>query len=259
MLNVLASLLCGWAVQADTPVLSKAEEGQLYDQAVHILGGNANVISRWVDPVRLAVIGPPNEQSNAQAQTIISEIAVQTGLHWSSIKHDVRDANAYHVRLRNTDELDLSVCDTRAAEDCANFVVLFASVDNIKEIAAALPLRRVYQRSLDENDAVLCFFAPFQTSRQEIRQAFVYVNDELSQDMLNTCLQEEIYQSFGLFNDFTDSTFFSFNNRVEPKSITEYDRALLASVYDPSLKPGAPVFAVMERLMKRLAIDPFNK
>lgn len=255
-LTVMASIAFCWA---DETVLSKSEEGQLYDEAVHILGGNANVISRWVDPVRLAVINAPNDQSDAYAQTITSEIAVQTELNWSLIEHDVRDADVYHARLLKSDDLDLSLCDSNKVDECANLVVLFGSVADIKRIAAALPLRAVYQRSLDESDNVLCFFAPFLTSSQEIRKAFVYVNRELSQEMLNTCLQEEIYQSFGLFNDYTDSKFFSFNNREEPKSITKFDKALLASVYDPSLKAGAPVFAVMERLINRLGINPFEK
>jgi len=252
----MASISICWA---DETVLSKPEQRQLYDQAVHILGGNANVISRWVEPVRLSVVNAPNVQSDSYAQTITSEIALQTGLDWSLIEHDVRDADAYHARLNESDDLDLSLCDSYSVGKCANLVVLFASVADIRRIATALPLREVYQRSLEESDAVMCFFAPFLTPSQEIRKAFVYVNRDLPQAMLNTCLQEEIYQSFGLFNDFTDSKFFSFNNREEPKSITKFDRALLASVYDSSLKPGAPVFAVMERLMKRLNIDPFEK
>jgi len=243
LLTLMAAGLCCHSVRADNKVLSKGEEIQLYDEAVHILGGNANVISRWTDTVRLAVIGAPNEQSDAKAQATVREIALQARLHWTLVTHNIYDANAYHGQLINSNDFELSACDSDNGDECANFIVLFASDDEIKRIAAALPLRPVYRKSLDASDSVLCFFAPFLTRGQVIRQAFVYVNRELSTHMLNTCLQEEIYQSFGLFNDSTDSKFFSFNNRVEPKSITEYDRALLASVYHPSLRPGSPVFA----------------
>ena len=93
----------------------------------------------------------------------------------------------------------------------------------------------------------------------EIRQALVFVRNDLSQDMVRTCLQEEIYQSFGMFNDFTGSRYYSFNNRIEPKVITRYDRALLETIYDSGFRQGAPVFMVVKKLMEKLGLDPFAK
>ena len=37
--------------------LQKSEHRQVFDEAVHILGGNVNVISQWTRPVRLVVVG----------------------------------------------------------------------------------------------------------------------------------------------------------------------------------------------------------
>ena len=45
---------------------------------------------------------------------------------------------------------------------------------------------------------------------RRISLAVVYVRSDLDPSMLETCLQEEIYQSFGLFGDYTGSTLFSF-------------------------------------------------
>ena len=87
----------------------------------------------------------------------------------------------------------------------------------------------------------------------------MFVSSDLAEPMLRTCLQEEIYQSFGLFNDFSGSNYFSFNNIVAPKSITHYDRTLLTSIYDPAFQPGTPVFRVTARFMELLGYEQFRR
>jgi len=272
--------------------LTKDQEGQVYDEAVHILGGNANVISKWVDDIRLAVIGeaqidmslPPatrksttgkNRPSSEPSQEtalqgpavpsaklaydILTDIAVQTDLNLRFVQTGIRDARDYLTVIEQNPAYQLAACAVNDQSVCANFVVLFSDASTMQQLARAIPLRPVYQSALERSNDVPCFFAPFQTRSLEIAQAFVFVREDLSAAMLRTCLQEEIYQSFGLFNDFSRSAYFSFNNVVEPKEITDYDRALLASVYDPEFKPGAPVFRVIKRFMENLGIDPFTK
>ncbi|MFK7859850.1 MAG: DUF2927 domain-containing protein [Granulosicoccus sp.] len=239
--------------------LTKSEEGQIYDQAIHILGGNANVVSKWVDDIHFAIIGEATEESGRLAQSTLAGIARQTGLSLLPVEHTFANAKDYLAAVEQTPPFQSAACSADNSDHCANFVVIFTDATTMFAMTKAIPLRPVYQKSMEDHHDIPCFFAPFQTRAMEISQAFVYVRQDLPQAMIRTCLQEEIYQSFGLFNDFSGSTFFSFNNIVEPKSITLYDRALLASVYDAQIKPGAPVWRVMEQLMEKLNIDPFSK
>ena len=264
-----------------------------------------NVISQWIRPVRLVVIGDiiddsfNNNQSDNQsdnkrssrrdsasdyARQVIDEIAALTGLIVGTSSDSYVDAKTYLQAIKRSDKFTLSDCaserpalaepesdqsdsdqtdlvqtdpEQTEQEACANFFVIFASLADMEAVARAIPLRPVYQKAFANPDAIKCFFSPFQTGYLEIRQALVFIRDDLPRAMVDTCLQEEIYQSFGMFNDSTDSRYYSFNNRIEPKAITRYDRALLETIYDPQFRPGAPVFAVVKRLMERLGFDPF--
>lgn len=247
------------AQQAATDKLSKSDEGLLYDQAIHILGGNANVISKWQEDIRYAIIGGRSEESAAMARNTLNEVAVLTGLPLTQIDHKLLLAGDYLAAIEQSPPFQLAACDHDDAQLCANFIVLFADTKTMQTLASAIPLRPVYQRSISSDNTINCFFAPFVTRSLQIAQAFVYVRDDLSQGMLRTCLQEEIYQSFGMFNDYSGSRFFSFNNIVKPKSITQYDRSLLSTIYDPSIMPGDPVWKVMDKLMNNLGIDPFSE
>jgi hypothetical protein len=255
--------------------IDRSEHAHVFFEAIHILGGNVNVISKWTDPIRLAIIGDiktadinsgSNDLRAAQrsvvraadyARTVIADIADLTGLTVSPSSDSYTDVQSYLDSLERSARFTLSDCD--AAAECANFFVVFATVAEMKSIAEAIPLRPVYQRALANPDAVKCFFSPFQTGYMEIRQALVFVREDLTPSLVQTCVQEEIYQSFGMFNDSTGSRYFSFNNRIEPKAITQYDRALLQTIYDPRFQHGAPAFAVVKQLMQRLGFDPFGK
>jgi len=235
LMAVLA--FCTTALHANE-ILTKREEGLVYDQAIHILGGNANVVSKWMGDIRFAIIGEATEDSTALAQTTFSAIAELTGLSLQPVTHAFMTPSAYLEAVEQSSTFELAACSIEDSSLCANFVVMFTDADTMLAMTKAIPLRLVYHRSLANNQKIPCFFAPLQLRRMEIRQAFVYVRQDLSQAMVRTCLQEEIYQSFGLFNDFSGSEFFSFNNVVEPKFITRYDKALLRSVYDERIKPG---------------------
>ena len=231
--------------QAD---LSTAQKGEVWDQAIHILGGNANVISRWSAPVRFALISDDSDGVVARhMSSVFHEVSALTGLQVSEAPSRYDSPAEYKDGLSALKPYQLYPCDQGVG--CANFLVVVSSVNTMRKIAGLIRLRDVYQKALQNESAVVCFFAPFQGA-SVIRQAVVFVRDDLPVKMTQTCLQEEIYQSFGLFNDYTDSLYFSFNNRVEPKQITSYDKALLQAVYEFS--PGSPAFLVAKRLMSNL-------
>ncbi len=237
--------------------LTQQQQGQVYDEAIHILGGNVNVISRWEQDVRLRIVGSAGDLSATLAEQTVAEVTQLVNRRYVLDDAPARSAQEYLAELQRSPPFTIGECTK--PDPCSNFVVVFASAATMKKIAEAIPLRPVYQRTFERDPTPLCFFSPFQTGYMEIRQALVYVRDDLASDMLRTCLQEEIYQSFGMFNDAGGSRFFSFNNVVAPKSITRYDRALLQAIYDPLFAPGAPVFRVVKRLMDNLGFDPFAK
>lgn len=252
-----ALLWLSLAAAQQQPSLSAVEQRQVYEEAIHILGGNVNVISRWQREIRLRVVGAASAEGARRAARILAEVTAQISLPLRAVTEPPLTAGDYLAELARSPRFTLGEC---AGDDssCANFVVIFSSAADMQAIAKAIPLRPVYQQAFNRGQAPLCFFSPFQTGYLEITQALVYVRDDLPARMLETCLQEEIYQSFGLFNDAGGSRFFSFNNVVQPKSITRYDKALLQAIYDPEFRPGAPVFRVVKRLMDNLGFDQFQ-
>jgi len=239
-------------VHVATGNYTAVEKQQLADQATHILGGNANVISRWSNEIKLAVVGGEHPAFVEQAAELVNDIATQIGLSYREINIAELNAQGYNEKLSNGEKYDFSLCDEDDNEVCANLVVVQSTVDEVRQMADAIPLRDVYKRSLTEGKNPYCFFAPFIDGSMNIRQAFVFVRADLDPAMTRTCLQEEIYQSFGLFNDASGSTWFSFNNRVEPKDITPMDKRLLRCLYSPDFRPGVPAFVVVKKFIASL-------
>lgn len=241
--------------------LSEIQQAKVLEEAVQILGGNANVIVRWNAKVTFAVVGG-DTAAQETAREVISEVSKLTAIPVELLEHRISDVSRYLDAVTATPEFQLDVCAVESESTCSNFVLVFTDNQTMLALAEALPMRSLYASSLHEaiarSEPIPCFFSPFQVRNAEILQALVYVNESLSNDMLSTCVYEEIYQSFGLFADVTDSAFYSFDNRVIPKKITDYDKALLSAVYDASLSPGAPVFAVLKVLVKNLGFDLYN-
>lgn len=246
-------------VFAQQSSLTEAQQTQVFDEAIHILGGNANVMSRWVGEIRFASIGDVSADVHDTALQTVTSVAEETGLPLVTLQHELVSDADYLNAVKDTAPQDLSVCDKNDGQRCANFVVLFAEAKVMRDLVKALPLRPLYQKAFDKTLDIACFFSPSVDGRMVIRQAFVYVRKDLTLPMLKTCIAEEVYQSFGLFNDYSDSEYFSFNNVVAPKQITSYDRALLRTVYDERHRPGSPVFVVVKELMNKLGYEEFNR
>lgn len=247
LLFSLISVVC-----ADTgmgiSLLTAKQKTTIRDQAFHILGGNVNVTSRWTKPIRFAVVSQTGDVGNSElARQVIDEVAGITSLPVIFVESEYPSISSYVKALRQSNSYQLLPCSVPA--DCANFVVVIADVATMTEVAKAVPLRDVYLKTLAAEREVVCFFSPFQKA-SVIHQAMVFVRSDLSQEMISTCLYEEVFQSFGLFNDYTDSEYFSFNNRVVEKSITDYDRRLLEVVYRYPV--GSPAFVVVGKFMESI-------
>ncbi len=222
----------------------------LYRQALHILGGNASVIHKWSGSIRLIVVGAP--QMQPAARETLTEVAKIAGLSAEFPDAAIGSANDYLTLLRNSAPHSLaSNCSPDpAAGRCFNFVVVFASSAQMEQIAAAIPLPRHFQLGLQRAGATPCYFAPYIRARHEIYKAVVYIRDDLPPEMQRTCLAEEIYQAMGMFEDYSDSTYFSFNNQVQAKQITAHDKALLRALYDPRVRLGTPANTVVRLFLE---------
>ena len=233
---------------------SHEEKQELADHALHILGGNANVISRWMGEIRLALVANTSAQMEQHVKDLVSDISELTGLQGRVLEYPEVSPQDYVAMVQDSPSYDLSVCNPATGTDCANLVVVISDIETVRKLSSAIPLRQVYQRSVAGDSKPYCFFAPFINGRMDIKQSFVFVREDLSDAMTRTCLQEEIFQTFGLFNDASGSDWFSFNNRVEPKSITEMDKLLLQTLYSSELGAGAPAYTVVRKFLQKL--DP---
>jgi len=247
-IGMLLVFICSSAIQAET--LTEEQKVQIYDEAVHILGGNANVISRWHGDVNYYIVGSNRLQTLAKTTLLevtgaINLNAIPATLTATSVKEFMQQLSEKRCAANGGIKNDTS---------CPNFIVVQSSREDMLALATHIQLRKVYQRALTSDEPVHCFFAPYVSTRQIIEGSLVYVNSEIENNMLQTCLNEEIYQSFGLFNDFSGARFFSFNNSVRPKTITDHDKLLLKTLYDSVFRPGTPVFSVMKRFLDELNI-----
>ncbi len=233
------------AGQSRSNEYTEAELGQIWDQAIHILGGNANVISRWVVPVQYGLVA--NTTDTRFEKYVVKAFTEIQSLTDLTIRHNKTQAtNSYLQQLEQISPHQLALC--MDDDPCINFQVVISDIATMRNIAEKIPLRAVYQDAL-QGDNAICFFAPYQRD-SAIFQALVFVNNTSDATLIRTCLNEEIYQAFGLFNDYTDSDYFSFNNRVQEKEITTVDKALLKTVYE--FDPGAPAFIVAKKLIRTL-------
>ncbi len=248
------------------------DSNRLYNESIQILGVGRAPVVRWHDNIRLAMVGEIQKETVDTIQSLFREISLFTGVRFRVINHLVENAEQYADLLNRSPPYDLGLCDQGNPTICANFVVVLSDRSSMHNVAMALPLRPVFQRATslssserntvsdvvnDEEaggtssaatNSVLCFFSPGIYRNTRIVRSVVYVQNSLSLAMKRTCLQEEIYQSFGLFGDVTESGYFSFNNRVAIKKITTYDKRLLTSLYDGEFGPGTPAHVVARQL-----------
>ncbi len=236
-----------------------SDEGNLFNESMQVLGGGRRPVVRWRSTVRLATIGSVSDALKKNIESIFSEISLLTGIRYHRLEHPFDQVDDYVDALQTSDPYNLSACSVVETEICANFVVIVADRNAMNQIAVAFPLRPVFQKATavpqkvkgsgeNSTDDILCFFSPGISRNTHIVQSIVYVQSDLDTEMMRTCLEEEIYQSFGLFGDVTNSEYFSFNNKVISKQITANAKRLLASLYDNSFAPGTRATPIAKQL-----------
>ena len=84
-----------------------------------------------------------------------------------------------------------------------------------------------------------------QSETGEILSAIIVIRHELPEDLLESCIEEELAQSMGLFNDDEQVRPSMFNDDQEFALLTRHDELLLRILYDPRLRPGMPMVEAM--------------
>lgn len=222
---------------------------QLFVETVHILGGFNGRVARWSDDIRIAVVGKLGATAETKLITLIAQLSLYTGLNIKRVKHNFKDASDYLHAISLSPAHDLTLCSRGDSSECANFVVIVTSQAVMFRITENLPMRSVYQRATAGVQDLNCFFSPHVSRDFEIQKTVIFVNSNLTDEMLNTCLQEEIVQALGLFNDYSDSHFYSFNNIVSPKQLTVHDRILLCSLYDRAYSIGSLAAPIAQQVV----------
>jgi hypothetical protein len=224
---------------------------QLMTESIHVLGGVRNRVPRWTGDVRLAVIGVSDDTGVAEKiRSLAYSIGLYTGLRWQIRWHSVGSTSDYVAAVNRAPAVTQLLCSDIENTDCANFLIVVTSQAAMHEITQVLSMRPIYQRATARKEMVACFFAPGVSANFEIKQSVVFVNNTLDTEMQKTCLQEEMYQSFGLFNDYSGSAYYSFNNYVGVKALTVFDKILLSSLYDRSRSTGAMASSVARAVVE---------
>lgn len=183
-------------------------------------------LTRWEGPVRYAVLGSASDEQ--QVGTLMTHIALLTGL-------------------------DIA----RTPERRANFLVMLLDENE----------RRTVERTLSDHETRTFFnnfmsaifdcgaIADWSTTEPEIRRALIYLHGGLEGLYRELCFEEEISQSFGLFNDDPTVRPSIFNDDEEFALLTRHDDYLLRILYDPRLRPGMTAdeaMPVVHRIVEEL-------
>jgi predicted Zn-dependent protease with MMP-like domain len=128
-----------------------------------------------------------------------------------------------------------------------NFVFIIGSKENAHELIQNFGMKSSLTWFLNRYDSfkMPCFAIPL-TFYSEIKFNIIFIDQNIEDEFISVCLNEETIQSLGLFNDATHSKYFSFNDREIKKEITKYDICLLESLYDEDIKVGDPVKKVLK-------------
>ncbi len=222
---------------------------QFFAETLHILGGTPTRVPRWTAPINMAIVGPTTEATRSRLNSLIAQLSLYTGLPIRLLAPRYSTATAYLKAITETPPHDLSACSVEPPPVCANFVVIVSTQQDMAGIADRLPLRPVFRDAAAGSGTLYCFFSPGISRGIEIVRSVVFINSMLNEAMQNTCLQEEITQSLGLFNDYSDSVFYSFNNLVIQKTLTVNDKHLLSSLYDQEFPVGTLATSIARQVV----------
>lgn len=83
-----------------------------------------------------------------------------------------------------------------------------------------------------------CFFLIWPSRDWAVQKARIVINSNLEEEHINHCLLEELVQSLGLPNDSDRLRPSVFNESAMLTELSDLDRVLIRTMYDPRIEPG---------------------
>lgn len=169
----------------------------------------AKKLTKWDGALKYAIIG--DQSAEIEVSLLFERLAMLTGLEIQKV--DVSEAN-FRIAIPPSRDSDWAARQPLPAKDL-------------------MYLSKMVSSRAD------CFSDPdWSNERPEISHVWVYLHGDLIGKYRTLCLQEEISQSLGLFNDDPSVKPSIFNDDSEFIVLTEHDELLLRVLYDQRLIPG---------------------
>ena len=228
---------------------------------------------RWEGPIRYAVMSRQPSSMAEQARQALEEFAAIAGvtveeselLPWtdrSAIPENVfttQDGFHGHIEKVQGDDVDDDphfVATWGRGEDLVRTeVALIMLVDDRETLAAQLAGgdRHVEARRRDlAQGRVDCLFFLQENREFQIVLGLLLLNTSLDPDKERACINEEVFQVFGLINDVGESplTMLDQAGYSATSTPTRYDRLLLRLLYHPRMETGLDHYWAKRRAME---------
>jgi hypothetical protein len=176
------------------------------------------VLTRWEEPLRVAVVGDVNERHIEYMRLHLADLAALSGLEVALSDRDTANV----IVILSPDPFERALDTYRA--DYRGF---FASDPSMEAVTARMKKEATCFARIVPGD-----------SDDVIVGAVALIPTDQGRFVTRACIIEELTQAMGLFND-SDAIRPSIFNDSSPNMIlSDHDRILLRTLYDPRLQPG---------------------
>jgi len=222
---VVALIVCANVVAAETPNPTINEILRYFSlTAFGTKDGNGDLrIKKWNRPIVVRVKGEFENRDQWKVQEVATELMRITS-HSISVyneENDQRKANINIVFTERNNFYDIvKIYDKR---------IYSKNHDKLKEVMKNNKIR----------DTVICFGTIYPGFEHSVGFVLILIPNATLFDERAACVEEELAQSLGLFNDSRLATHSIFNDVSEHSSLTGHDKILLRLLYHPEIKRGA--------------------
>ena len=230
---------------------------------------------RWERPIRYAVMSREPSDMAERAPQVLEEFAAIAGvpveaseiLSWNDpsvipegnfTTGDGFRGHIQRVRGEDSDDDPHFVATWGSGDDLVRAeATLIVLVDDRETLVAQLAGgdRHTEARRRDLADGRLdCLFFLHENRRFHIVLGLVLLNTRLDSRKQTACVNEELFQVFGLLNDVSESplTMLDQDSYAETSAPTRYDRLMLRLLYHPRMEPGLDHYRARRRAIELL-------
>lgn len=221
-----------------------------------IVAAKSNTVKKWHYPPRFVVVHDrPVDQ--VAFQDVTDFIVSATGLPiqpptFVNLAEDGFDprfytASRYNPRRTEAGRMtsDLLIAQKEDVQLSANVFVFMVSPHLASHFIALTSYGR-FSGSLTRGYVQgngPCYFKVL-SNGESIQFGTILIAPDAEDSIRRHCIYEEMVQAMGLMNDAQDSSYFTFDNLLDNKP-RDYDRRLLAALYDPRIRNGDEVDDVL--------------